>query len=383
MKKIGKEALYISTTKENPRNGESTFVRLLDGGIMHAFTEYYSGSWVDHATARISAVVSYDEGESWGERFILLEKDESDQNNMSPSLFRMKNGNLGLIYLRKAEKGSNSIICMPMFRYSKDDGKTWSDAVTCTDHEGYYCTINDVITETKSGRIYVPASYHGTIYHPAGGKFEKAEGDRENAVIRIFYTDDCITWHNCEREIQSPFYDKVGFAEPGIIELDDGRLWCWFRTPYGFQYEAFSSDGGKTWTEPKPNFHFTSPDSPMRVKKVGEYLLAVFNPVPFNAYANIFEIWNSAKRTPLVCAVSKNGFETFDCTGKTLANGETKAFTKSLFAIENDSNDSYCYPAIFETKDGVLISYYHSDNTPVCLNSTKITKVTFDEIENL
>ena len=68
---------------------------------------------------------------------------------------------------------------------------------------------------------------------------------------------------------------------------------------------------------------------------------------------------------------------------KTLANGETKAFTKSLFAIETSSNDSYCYPAIFETNDGVLISYYHSNNTPVCLNSTKITKVTFDEIKNL
>ena len=104
MKKIGKEALYISTTKENPRNGESTFVRLLDGGIMHAFTEYYSGSWVDHATARISAVVSYDEGESWSKRFILLEKDESDQNKMSPSLFRMKMVILDLYISGKRKK---------------------------------------------------------------------------------------------------------------------------------------------------------------------------------------------------------------------------------------------------------------------------------------
>ena len=302
---------------------------------------------------------------------------------MSPSLFRIKDGRLGLVYLKKTAPEKNSIICMPMFRFSLDEGKTWSDAVPCTDKVGYYCTINDVISETKSGRIYVPASYHGIVYHPAGGNFEKAVGDRDNAVIRVFYTDDYITWHTCEKEIRSPFNDKVGFAEPGIIELDDGRLWCWFRTAYGFQYQSFSQDSGKSWSDPVPNFHFTSPDAPMRVKRVGKYLLAVFNPVPFNAVANVFEIWQSAKRTPLVCAASKDGFTTFDCSGKTLANGEPKKFTSSLFVIEDDSENSYCYPAIFEVDDGVLISYYHTNSTNVCLNCTKITKVTFDEIENL
>lgn len=383
MKKLGREVLFIGTSANNPRNGESTFARLKDGGILHAYTEYYGTSWVDHAVARICGVISYDEGETWGDRFILLEKDEEAQNIMSPSLFRMKDGRLGLVYLRKTEPEQNAIICMPMFRSSSDDGKTWSEAIPCTDRVGYYCTINDVITETKSGRIYVPASYHGTIYHPAGGKFEKADGDRENAVIRVFYTDDYITWHDCEGQIESPFYDKVGFAEPGVIELEDGRLWCWFRTAYGFQYEAFSEDSGKTWTAPKPNFHFTSPDAPMRVKRVGNHLLAVFNPVPFNAVTNIFELWQSAKRTPLVGIASKDGFATFDSSGKTLANGELKNFTSRLFAIDDDKDCSYCYPAIFEVKDGVLISYYHSNNTSVCLNCTKITKVTFDEIENL
>lgn len=379
MKKIGKEVLFITTSTTNPRNGESTFIRLLDGGIIHAFTDYYGDSWVDEATARISAVVSYDEGESWGEKFVLLQKDDNDQNNMSPSLIRGKDGALHLIYLRKAVKDGRGITCMPMIRRSEDDGKTWSEAISCADRDGYYCTINDVITESKSGRIYLPASYHGTSY--INGRFEKAEGDSENAVIRIFYSDDYVTWHSCEGEIRSPFIDRIGFAEPGIMELDDGRLWCWFRTAYGFQYEAFSTDGGKSWTEPKPNFNFTSPDAPMRVKRVGDKLLAVFNPIPMNAVTNATEVWESAKRTPLVCAVSSDGFATFDCSGKTLGNGELKGFRSKILTIEDDNTNSFCYPAIFETRDGVLISYYHSNNTPVCLNSTKITKVTFDEIE--
>ena len=32
-----------------------------------------------------------------------------------------------------------------------------------------------------------------------------------------------------------------------------------------------------------------------------------------------------------------------------------------------------------ETADGFLVSYYHSNGTPVCLNSTKVIKILFDE----
>ena len=42
----------------------------------------------------------------------------------------------------------------------------------------------------------------------------------------------------------------------------------------------------------------------MRVKKCGEYLVSVFNPEPFGCVSDAMEVWNSANRTPLVCAVS-------------------------------------------------------------------------------
>jgi hypothetical protein len=44
--------------------------------------------------------------------------------------------------------------------------------------------------------------------------------------------------------------------------------------------------------------------------------------------------------------------------------------------------NSYCYPAIMEVNDGFLVAYYHSDNTDACLNATKITKVSLDELSN-
>ena len=96
---------------------------------MHAYTEYFGESREDEAIARLCAVVSYDEGESWGERVLLLEKAPEEQNIMSPSLFRLKNGEMGMVYLRKMMRSDGTITCMPVFRSSADEGKNWSDWV--------------------------------------------------------------------------------------------------------------------------------------------------------------------------------------------------------------------------------------------------------------
>lgn len=45
-------------------------------------------------------------------------------------------------------------------------------------------------------------------------------------------------------------FPKPNFDEHMIVELNDGRLWMLART-HGNPYESFSSDGGRTWSEPK------------------------------------------------------------------------------------------------------------------------------------
>ena len=127
MKKIGKEVLFLKTSENNPRNGESTLLRLKDGRIMHAYTEYYGDDWEDHATARISAVYSSDEGETWSSPRILIQKPEEAQNIMSPSLLRLPDGALGIIYLLKTVEEDGGISCMPMFSRSEDEGETFSE----------------------------------------------------------------------------------------------------------------------------------------------------------------------------------------------------------------------------------------------------------------
>ena len=130
MKKIGKEVLFLRTSEGNPRNGEGTFARLKDGSILHVYTQYYGESWIDEATARLAAVVSTDEGETWSDPYVILQNDKDSRNYMSPSLLRLPNGKLGLFFLRKVVSdegevgvGGERILCMPVFAYSEDEGK--------------------------------------------------------------------------------------------------------------------------------------------------------------------------------------------------------------------------------------------------------------------
>ncbi len=370
MKKIGKEVLFLSTSGTNPRNGEGSFLRLKDGRIMFAYTQYYGVSCEDHATARIAVCYSCDEGENWTAPEVLIEKGEDDLNIMSVSLLSMENGDIGLLYLRKYMKDGN-LLCMPYFCRFEDEGKTFCPPIPVLDEDGYYVINNDRMVRLKSGRIIIPLAYHGqsgTMLIP--GK-----------IFSCFSDDDGVSWYRSENTVSSFYQDGTQLQEPGIFELDDGRVWMWCRTAYGCQHQCFSSDGGKNWSQIMPNYRFTSPDSPMQVKKVGKYTVAIFNPIGFNCLRTDTEVWKSPKRTPFVCAISEDGGVSFVDMTKTFGNGGFDDFVDNCYLLEDDTTNSYCYPAIIEVNDGFLTAYFHSNNTEFCLNSTKITKVTYSELE--
>ena len=372
MKKIGSERLFLKTGPQNPRNGEGTFVRFPDGRILFGYTEYYGTSWDDHAIARICGVWSADEGETWSDRAILLEKDETAENIMSPSLFMMKNGLLGMVYLRKECREDGGLVCMPLFRSSADGGESWSEPVVCAAEEGYYCGINDGVVVLEDGRIFLPFSAHGERYPTRMAP---------SASGRLVVSEDHGKSWKETAVFASPYRDDVGLAEPGFYAFTDGTWWSWFRTAYGNQYQSISCDGGKTWGPVVPNFCFTSPDSPMRVKKMHGRPHAVWNPLGFHCLSEATEVWQSPKRTPLVLAIGGEKGENLGLDGITARNGGLIPFQKNCYLLEDDPTDSYCYPSMLETRDGFLVGYYHSDGGDVCLNATKITKVYLDELE--
>ena len=356
MKKIGKEVLFLPAKDNNPRNGEGAFVRLNDGAILFGYTEYIGDDWEDDATARISAVVSCDEGETWSEPFVLFEKPENCMNIMSLSFLRMNNGDIGAFYIFKNLDGTDRI----MLTRSADETKTWSEPVSCMEclaEQDYYVLNNDRVLRLKSGRIIFSAARHTVLTE---------HKEFMPGIICFFISDDDgKTWYKTDTEFPCPFPNNPdGYEEPGLYVLADGRLWCYIRTSLGFQFECFSADDGITWTIPEPNMFFSSACSPMLVKDCGEKTVAVFNPVPEHALRRDSEPWG---RTPYVMAVSCDRAKTFE--------------KSNIYYIEDDRDNGYCYPAIFSGDDYLLLAYYHSNGTDVCLNSTKMIKIMYDEIK--
>jgi predicted neuraminidase len=90
------------------------------------------------------------------------------------------------------------------------------------------CTLNKP-TVLKDGAWLLPVS------------------DWHQKTCRVFAsTDEGVSWKE-RGHLQFPDWE---FDEHMMIELKDGRLWMLARTK-GQPHESFSTDGGKTWSEPK------------------------------------------------------------------------------------------------------------------------------------
>lgn len=353
MKKIGRQVCMLAVNETVMRNGEGAFIRLKDGRILYAYTQYVGQGGGDQDWAQISAIYSRDEGESWSQPQVLMRPRPEDANIMSVSLLRMANGDLGMFFLRK----TNGNCRMNLVR-SADEGLSWSDEIVCCG-EGYYVVNNDRVIRLKNGTILFPANLH-------------VRTTGSHSVQYVFSsTDDGKTWKTLGAPVHHPFPDSTtGLQESGLFQYDDDSLWAWARTRSGSQFMMYSRDGGITWTPPCGSELFTGPDSPMQVKRTGPYTVAVFNPKPRYYGRNEMESTEKGKkfwgRTPLVCLVSRDG-------GRTFPEG---------YFLEDDPANAYCYPAVFEGTDYFLAAYYHSNDSGVCLSSCKLLKVMYSELEN-
>lgn len=351
--KIGREVHFLPTGENNPRNGEGAFIRLKSGEILYAYSAYFGDDYHDECSANINGILSADEGETWSAPRVLLTCPPGPGNYMSVSLLRMQGGDIGLFFVNTVPY-KDITMCRYKFSRSADEGVSWSAPEDCIEDVNNYVVLNDATVRISDGSLIIPSSLHDCVDRVGFGAGQ---------VCFFRSADDGRSFERLPGRLCSPVPgDTDGFAEPGVLELPDGRLWAWARTTLGFQYSAYSEDGGKSWTDPVPDRRFTSPQAPMRVKKVGKYTVAVFNPVPEHA-ANPAPF--GMDRTPLMLSVSDDGGLTF---------------TRS-YLLEDDPRCAFCYPSFIECSGGMLVAYYHSNNTGKYLNCAKITKVSFDEIQ--
>jgi hypothetical protein len=353
----GQIILDLPPKKGNPRNSEGVFVRLNSGAVMFAYSKYSGETGKDDAEADIAAIYSYDGGDTFGGEEILFKRsDHGAQNIMSVSAQRLADGRLAFFYLLR--KGFHDTRLF--MRTSKDEAKTFDEGRYCINYPGYFVTNNDRVVVLSNGRLMVPASYHRCL----GPDYDAWDSFDGKATARFFYSDD-----NGETFYESPGFGalnietKSGLQEPGIVETAPGELLCYCRTDLGSQYVSRSNDYGECW-EPFRESEFTSPVSPMSIKKIPGYdvYIAVFNPVPNSPETHSKAGWG---RNPLVYALSRDGCKSF---------GER-------VAVEDDPESGFCYPSMFFTGDSMLLSYCAGGpEDKACLNRLRIRKIPIDDI---
>jgi hypothetical protein len=148
---------------------------------------------------------------------------------------------------------------------SPDLGKTWSP-VQRIDFGHTTDGMCNTAIQLRSGRIIVPVPY---LSARTTGKW----------ISTCVYSDDGgKTWQRSKSDlvVDSGHRDvESGACEPVVLELKDGRVWMLIRTQTGYLYEAFSKDGGETWSEPTQS-RFIATNSPAHLLRLrdGRIILA-------------------------------------------------------------------------------------------------------------
>ena len=335
--------------ENNPRNSEGAFLRTSSGRIRFIYSRYTGDNWHDGATADLAEVYSDDNGETWKNRGVVVSRG-SAANIMSVSLLRLSGSDVRLLYLEKrplargaAPRGSGdgddgSSSCVPMMRKSVDDGETWSAPRRIIPFDEYYVMNNDRAIRLASGRIVMPLSLH---------MFRTGGSLRPGVVFALYSDDGGETWKESDTVLCPNFQaeTKFGFQEPGLVELEPGKLMLWIRTLLGFQFKSYSYDDGATWSAAVPDINFPSPASPMSVKRDPETGI-------------LYAVWNGTDRQlhPVLPHPLTNGRSPLAII-RSLDDGRTWERRRPVL-LETDPERGYCYTAMEFLPGGELLLAY-------------------------
>ena len=355
--------LDLDPSPGNTRNSEGSFADLPRGHLIFAYSRF-ADSGRDDGAAVIAAVKSTDGGLTWSEPYVIVPC-EARRNVMSVSLLRLSDSRLALLYARK--DGWHS--CMPVIRFSRDHGETFSRATPVLKVKGYHVVNNDRLVQLASGRLIVPVALHRwrPQQDPDDPRRPVSALAGQALVFFALSDDGGRTWYESRDARYVGRANGDGMQEPGVVELG-GRLWAWarpsFNGPDARQWQMFSRDEGLSWTQARRSI-FASPRSPMSVKRIPSTgdLLAVWND-----HSGRFAVAGdqcSRGRTPLVSAISR----------------DDGASWEGHKVLEDSPVHGYCYTAIHIRQGAVLLAYCAGgQETNGILNRLRIRRLSLYEL---
>jgi hypothetical protein len=245
---------------------------------------------------------------------------ETDAWLGSNNVIRLADGRWAAIVFKPSPLGQGS--SMPAIRFSPDGAATWTEPGELTAKSSIYYVMNERLIETRRGALVLPVARGGGQY----------EGDNNTSGC-FCSTDGGKTWS--QSETWARLDGERGMAEPVVAELADGRLLMLARTGKGSHHRSHSSNGGRTWSPPRPTT-LTAACSPLAMKSMPDgRLFVVYNhaaPIRPEAFF---------PRRPLVYAVSSDGGETWD----------------TPVLIDDEPGQQHIYPSITFLDHGILIVY--------------------------
>ena len=232
-----------------------------DGGVLLAFAEGRRFGRGDSGAIDLVFKRSTDSGASWSALQVLW----SDGSNTCGNPCPVVDSRTGRILLpmtwnpgedngRDLHRGTGKGTRRVYLAHSDDDGATWSSAREITHRAKrpdwwWYATGPGVAVQVRngehSGRIVVPANHTS-----------ETDGYAAHAILS---DDGGESWRTSS--VIAPACN-----ESQVAELSDGRLMMNCRSQSftneertGYRAIAFSSDGGETWTPPRPDAHLGDP----------------------------------------------------------------------------------------------------------------------------
>jgi len=259
---------YIGNGNELPSEcyADQPYVIVCDDGSWLCTMTTSSGTEGAHMN-HIVATKSYDQGITWTSP-INVEPPGEPQSSWAVPL-KVPGGRIYVFYNYNefGFMGIEGVMSGPfMFKYSDDNGKTWSDKryevpirttkidkvnYTNGKHQFFWSIDKPVVTDNGA---YITFSKILRATADQAEFFKKSEGFTLKSENILFVKDpEKIKWTTLpegETGICSPEMGKVQ-AEHNMVVLNNGDLYVVYRTIDGSPAYSISRDGGKTFSKPQ------------------------------------------------------------------------------------------------------------------------------------
>ncbi len=220
----------------------------------------------------VISVISRDQGKSW-DPFIDIEPATGPEASWVTPLI-VPSGRIYVFYTYNADNlrevlNSKGIpikrvdtMGKMMMKYSDDGGYTWSEKRYEVPIRNFEIDDNNVY----KGKIQffwsvaVPVIHNNSVYLPLAKVGNFGEGFMESGSGAILKSSDIlsekdpekITWETLP-EGNKGLLPPEGLVadEHNMVTLNDGSLYCVYRTNMGHNVQTYSSDNGRTWTAPE------------------------------------------------------------------------------------------------------------------------------------